>query len=77
MRRWMAVVPSMATRSSQRSLGWGGIANTYFWIDPTRRLTGVLLTQIMPFADPGVLDVFARFERAVYAAHTRRGPLLA
>ena len=26
------------------SLGWGGIANTYFWIDPTRRVTGLLLT---------------------------------
>jgi CubicO group peptidase (beta-lactamase class C family) len=62
---------------SAGSLGWGGIANTYFWIDPTRRLTGVLLTQILPFADPGVLDVFAHFERAVYAAHTRQGPRLA
>jgi len=48
------------------SLAWGGIANTYFWIDPTRRVTGVLLTQIFPFGDDGVPDLFARFERAIY-----------
>ena len=48
------------------SLAWAGLANTYYWLDPTRRVTGVLATQILPFADPGVLDVFARFERAIY-----------
>jgi CubicO group peptidase (beta-lactamase class C family) len=58
------------------SLGWGGIANTYFWIDPTRRVTGVLLTQIMPFADPGMLGLFARFERAIYVGHAEREPQL-
>ena len=48
------------------SLAWAGLANTYYWLDPARRVTGVLATQILPFADPGVLDVFARFERAIY-----------
>ena len=56
------------------SLAWGGIANTYFWIDPTRRVTGLLLTRILPFGDAGVLDLFARFERAIYAGHAERGP---
>jgi CubicO group peptidase (beta-lactamase class C family) len=54
------------------SLTWAGGANTYFWLDPTRRVTGVLLTQIMPFADPGVIDLFAQFERAIYTASARR-----
>lgn len=54
------------------SLTWGGIANTYFWLDPTRRVAAVLLTQILPFADPGVLDLLAQFERAVYAGYTER-----
>ena len=58
---------------AEGSLCWAGMANTYFWIDPTRRLTGVLLTQIMPFADPGVLDLFARFERAIYAGSGGKG----
>jgi methyl acetate hydrolase len=48
------------------SLAWGGLANTYYWIVPTRRLVGVILTQILPFADAKVLDLFARFEGAVY-----------
>jgi CubicO group peptidase (beta-lactamase class C family) len=25
---------------------WGGAASTYFWVDPTRRITGVLMTQV-------------------------------
>jgi CubicO group peptidase (beta-lactamase class C family) len=50
------------------SLAWAGMANTYFWLDPARKATGVLMTQILPFADPTVLEVYGRFERAVYAA---------
>jgi methyl acetate hydrolase len=49
------------------SLAWAGLANTYYWLDPTRRLAGVLLTQILPFADDRVLRLFGEFETAVYA----------
>jgi CubicO group peptidase (beta-lactamase class C family) len=51
------------------SLAWAGLANTYFWIDPTRRVTGVILTQILPFADARVLNVFEEFEREMYPGH--------
>ncbi|MCK8785157.1 beta-lactamase family protein [Roseomonas sp. NAR14] len=50
------------------SLAWAGLANTYYWIDPSRGVTGLLLTQILPFADPAVLGLLDRFERSVYAA---------
>jgi hypothetical protein len=30
----------------------------------------VLMTQILPFGDPGVLDLFAQFESAIYASRT-------
>jgi len=50
------------------SLAWAGLANTYYWIDPQRDRAGVITTQLLPFADPGVLEVFGAFERAVYAA---------
>lgn len=50
------------------SLAWAGLANTYYWIEPTRRVAGVLLTQVLPFADPTVLKLFERFERAIYDA---------
>ena len=55
------------TGRAAHSLAWAGLANTYYWLDPTRRLAGVLLTQILPFADDRVLRVFDRFETAVYA----------
>jgi CubicO group peptidase (beta-lactamase class C family) len=50
------------------SLAWAGLANTYYWIDAARDRAGVLATQILPFADPQVLETFAAMERAVYAA---------
>jgi methyl acetate hydrolase len=50
------------------SLAWAGLANTYYWLDPTRRVTGLLLTQILPFGDEPVLRLFEDFERAIYAS---------
>jgi hypothetical protein len=49
------------------SLAWAGLRNTWFWLDPSARIAGVLLTQVLPFADRPVLDVLDRFERGVYA----------
>jgi methyl acetate hydrolase len=53
---------------SAGSLAWAGLGNTYFWIDPAKRLAGVILTQIVPFGDGKVLDLLGKFENAVYAA---------
>jgi methyl acetate hydrolase len=53
---------------SAGSLAWGGIANSYYWVDPTKRVGGVIMTQILPFGDPTVLETFGRFERAVYSS---------
>ena len=49
------------------SLAWAGLGNTYFWIDPAERIAAVFMTQILPFADEDVLDVFSQFEKAVYS----------
>jgi CubicO group peptidase (beta-lactamase class C family) len=51
---------------SAGSLAWAGLANTYYWIDPTRNVGGIILAQLFPFADKRVLDLFSGFERAVY-----------
>ena len=59
--------PSPHGRSAG-SLAWAGLGNTYFWLDPGRRVGGIILTQILPFADPQVLGLFAQLERGVYAA---------
>ncbi|MBI3514637.1 MAG: beta-lactamase family protein [Proteobacteria bacterium] len=53
---------------SAGSLAWAGLGNTYFWLDPVRRVAGVILMQILPFADGEALGLFDRFERAVYAS---------
>lgn len=50
------------------SLSWAGLSNCYFWIDPARRIGGVFLAQVLPFADPRALAVFEAFERTVYEA---------
>jgi CubicO group peptidase (beta-lactamase class C family) len=52
---------------SAGSLAWAGLANTYYWIDPARDVTGVILMQLLPFADAKCLQAFAGFERGVYA----------
>ena len=48
------------------SLAWAGLANTYFWIDQTKGIGGVYMTQVLPFADAKALPLFYAFEKAVY-----------
>ena len=48
------------------SLAWAGLANCYYWIDPASQVAGVLMTQILPFADPTVLGLFDAFEAELY-----------
>jgi methyl acetate hydrolase len=48
------------------SLAWAGLANTYFWIDPSAGIGGVYATQVLPFADKKALPLFFAFEKAVY-----------
>ena len=54
------------TGRSAGSLAWAGLANTFFWIDPTRKLTGMILMQMLPFVEPQAIDTFTRFETATY-----------
>jgi methyl acetate hydrolase len=53
------------------SLSWGGINNTFFWLDPKTGVAGVILMQYLPFADAKALGVYDAFERAVYQAVKR------
>lgn len=47
------------------SLTWAGLFNTYYWIDPTMHVAGVIMMQILPFADREALRAYRRFEHAV------------
>ena len=51
---------------SAGTVSWGGIFNTYYWLDPSKRVAGLIMTQVLPFADPRVLQLYGQFERAVY-----------
>jgi len=64
---YMISTEEAPTGRSGGSLAWAGLGNTYYWIDPTKRLAGLILTQVLPFADAKVVRLFGRFERAMYA----------
>lgn len=58
----------LPTGRSAGSLAWAGLANTYFWIDRTRHVCGVFLSQLFPFYDATAIDLLVKFETEVYRA---------
>jgi CubicO group peptidase (beta-lactamase class C family) len=48
-------------------LMWAGLANSYYWIDPSTGIGGVYVTQILPFADKKSLPLYYDVESAFYA----------
>jgi CubicO group peptidase (beta-lactamase class C family) len=72
VKKWgLSFLINTATTPEGRSPGslfWAGLANTYYWIDPDRDVSGVILMQVLPFADGQCLQAFSAFERGVYAS---------
>jgi CubicO group peptidase (beta-lactamase class C family) len=70
--RWgLGYMLNMQPGPNGRSAGtvsWGGIFNTYYWLDPVQRVTGLIMPQILPFADQRVLQLYGQFESAIYNA---------
>ena len=54
-------------RRAAGSLGWAGLCNTHYWIDPARDVAAVFMTQSLPFAEARVMRAYEAFERGVYA----------
>ncbi len=46
---------------------WAGIFNLYYWIDRSTGVGGMILTQVLPFFDAGVVTTSMGLEAAVYA----------
>ena len=71
-RKWgfghMITMQAVTGGRSAGSLTWGGLLNTYYWIDPGRRVAAVFMTQVLPFADVRALRLYRQFERGIYAA---------
>jgi methyl acetate hydrolase len=51
---------------SAGSASWAGLLNCYFWLDPAKKVTGALFTQILPFFDDRVVALYGEFERGLY-----------
>jgi CubicO group peptidase (beta-lactamase class C family) len=45
---------------------WAGLFNSYYWIDRSKGIGGVLMTQLLPFFDTPVIETLLSFEKAVY-----------
>jgi methyl acetate hydrolase len=63
---WLINTRDVPGRRSAGSLAWAGMLNTYYWLDPKKQVTGLLMTQILPFADPTVLGLLDEFETEIY-----------
>ena len=63
---FLITVDQVQGKRSPGSLSWGGINNTYFWIDPARGIAGTIMMQYLPFADAKALAAYDAFERGVY-----------
>ncbi|KAK8017896.1 beta-lactamase/transpeptidase-like protein [Apiospora rasikravindrae] len=57
-----------ATGRSTGTGHWAGLANTWWWCDRENGVAGMVCTQILPFADPAVLGLWAQVETEVYKA---------
>jgi methyl acetate hydrolase len=51
---------------SAGTVSWGGLFNTYYWLDPVKHVTGLIMTQILPFADERAVKLYGQLERGVY-----------
>ncbi len=63
---FLITVDQVPGKRSPGSLSWGGINNTFFWIDPARGIAGGIMMQYLPFADAKALAVYDAFERGAY-----------
>jgi hypothetical protein len=53
------------------SLSWAGLSNCYFRLDPVKRVTGTVFTQVLPFYGPRIVDLCGKFEEGLYDGLSR------
>lgn len=50
------------------SFHWGGLFNTYYWVDPQTGISAVILMQVVPFYDRQCMPILEEFEKLVYSS---------
>jgi CubicO group peptidase (beta-lactamase class C family) len=51
--------------ASEGMFAWGGLASTYFWIDPVEQIIGIQMTQLVPSS---TYPIRTQFQQLAYAA---------
>ena len=59
----LADLPGMR---SHGSADWAGVFNCYYWVDRSKGIGAMLMTQLLPFFDMPVVETLMAFETAVY-----------
>jgi CubicO group peptidase (beta-lactamase class C family) len=59
----LADLPGMR---SHGSADWAGVFNCYYWIDRSKGIGAILMTQLLPFFDMPIVETLMGFETAVY-----------
>jgi CubicO group peptidase (beta-lactamase class C family) len=56
---------------SAGSFTWAGLLNCYYWVDPVNKVAAALFSQLLPFYDARVVELYAAFERGLYSGLDR------
>lgn len=54
------------TGRSKQTVAWAGVANLFWWCDPEHGIAGIVATQILPYGDAKVLELWGNIEAKVY-----------
>ncbi|KAI4244355.1 MAG: hypothetical protein LQ352_006846 [Teloschistes flavicans] len=64
---FMLTLHEGATGRGRNTAWWAGLSNLFWWCDREKGVAGLMASQILPFADPNVLGLWAKVESMVYA----------
>lgn len=65
---WLINNEAIPGRRRENSGAWAGINNLYYWADVKAGKLGMVFTNLLPFLDPTVLELYDKLEEFVYSA---------
>ncbi|KAH8647089.1 beta-lactamase/transpeptidase-like protein [Tricladium varicosporioides] len=63
---FMLTIHEGATGRGKNTGWWAGLPNLFWWCDREKGVGGMIASQIVPFADPQVMGLWAQVESAIY-----------